>query len=243
MSWRSCGARDRALPEAKPPVRPAAQRAAGAARRRDLVVRLVRFNAGQRGVGGQRRRLRAGEHPARRVYRDARLDGHRMVAAAASHRASASPLVPSRAGGDHPGVGLRAAWAAIIIGAAAGLLCYVAVHLKDMLPLRRLLDVVGVHMVGGAIGVVLTGVFASLAVNAAGEAGRLDSARPPGSAGGRRNRLPVRHDLDHPVGHRPDRGAAGESGGRASRRSISASTPRSPTSGRRSGDRHERATA
>jgi ammonium transporter, Amt family len=28
-----------------------------------------------------------------------------------------------------------------------------------------------VHMVGGAIGVVLTGVFASLAVNAAGEAG------------------------------------------------------------------------
>jgi ammonium transporter, Amt family len=30
---------------------------------------------------------------------------------------------------------------------------------------------VGVHMVGGALGVVLTGVFASLAVNAAGEAG------------------------------------------------------------------------
>jgi Amt family ammonium transporter len=33
------------------------------------------------------------------------------------------------------------------------------------------LDVVGVHMVGGFIGVVLTGVFASLAVNALGVSG------------------------------------------------------------------------
>ena len=61
-------------------------------------------------------------------------------------------------------------WAAIIIGAAAGLLCYGAVHLKDIFHYDDSLDVVGVHMVGGVIGVVLTGVFASLAVNAA-EAG------------------------------------------------------------------------
>jgi Amt family ammonium transporter len=56
-------------------------------------------------------------------------------------------------------------------GAAAGLLCYGAVHLKDVFHYDDSLDVVGVHMVGGAIGVLLTGVFASLAVNAAGEAG------------------------------------------------------------------------
>src|SRR6266568_6806808 len=61
--------------------------------------------------------------------------------------------------------------AAIIIGAAAGLLCYGAVRLKDIFRYDDSLDVVGVHMVGGAIGVLLTGVFASLAVNAAGEAG------------------------------------------------------------------------
>ena len=61
--------------------------------------------------------------------------------------------------------------AAIIIGAAAGLICYGAVHLKDIFHYDDSLDVVGVHMVGGAIGVVLTGVFASLAVNAAGAAG------------------------------------------------------------------------
>jgi ammonium transporter, Amt family len=70
-----------------------------------------------------------------------------------------------------PASGYVQPWAAIIIGAAAGLLCYGAVHLKDIFHYDDSLDVVGVHMVGGAIGVVLTGVFASLAVNAAGEAG------------------------------------------------------------------------
>jgi ammonium transporter, Amt family len=70
-----------------------------------------------------------------------------------------------------PASGYVPPWAAIIIGGAAGLLCYGAVHLKDILHYDDSLDVVGVHMVGGAIGVILTGVFASLAVNAAGEAG------------------------------------------------------------------------
>jgi len=70
-----------------------------------------------------------------------------------------------------PASGFVPPWAAIIIGAAAGVLCYGAVHLKDRFHYDDSLDVVGVHMAGGAIGVVLTGVFASLAVNAAGEAG------------------------------------------------------------------------
>jgi Amt family ammonium transporter len=70
-----------------------------------------------------------------------------------------------------PASGYVQPWAAIIIGAAAGLLCYGAVHLKELFHYDDSLDVVGVHMVGGAIGVLLTGVFASLAVNAAGAAG------------------------------------------------------------------------
>ena len=70
-----------------------------------------------------------------------------------------------------PASGYVQPWAAIVIGAAAGLVCYGAVHLKDIFHYDDSLDVVGVHMVGGALGVVLTGVFASLAVNAAGEAG------------------------------------------------------------------------
>src|ERR1035437_803296 len=70
-----------------------------------------------------------------------------------------------------PASGYVQPWAAIVIGAAAGLVCCGAVHLKDIFHYDDSLDVVGVHMVGGALGVVLTGVFASLAVNAAGEAG------------------------------------------------------------------------
>ncbi len=116
------------------------------------------------------------------------------------------------AGTITPASGYVQPCAAIIIGAAAGLLCYGAVRLKDIFRYDDSLDVVGVHMVGGAIGVLLTGVFASLAVNAAGEAG-VDPPWPPGSAGRRRNRLPVRHDLDHLVGHRPHRRAAGGTGG------------------------------
>jgi Amt family ammonium transporter len=72
-----------------------------------------------------------------------------------------------------PASGYVQPWAAIIIGLAAGTLCYFAVHLKDLLHYDDSLDVVGVHMIGGAIGVVLTGVFSSLAVNAAGEPGGL----------------------------------------------------------------------
>ena len=70
-----------------------------------------------------------------------------------------------------PASGYVPPWAAIIIGVAAGTLCYFAVNLKDLLHYDDSLDVVGVHMIGGMIGVILTGVFASLAVNAAGEAG------------------------------------------------------------------------
>jgi Amt family ammonium transporter len=72
-----------------------------------------------------------------------------------------------------PASGYVQPWAAILIGLAAGLLCYGAVHLKDIFHYDDSLDVVGVHMVGGMVGVILTGVFASLAVNAAGEPGGL----------------------------------------------------------------------
>jgi Amt family ammonium transporter len=70
-----------------------------------------------------------------------------------------------------PASGYVPAWAALAIGAAAGVLCYGAVQLKGRLRYDDVLDVVGVHMVGGFIGVVLTGVFARLAVNAAGANG------------------------------------------------------------------------
>jgi len=73
-----------------------------------------------------------------------------------------------------PASGYVPTWAALIIGAAAGILCYLAVDVKARLRYDDALDVVGVHMVGGFIGVVLTGVFASLAVNALGVQGGVE---------------------------------------------------------------------
>ena len=70
-----------------------------------------------------------------------------------------------------PASGYVPAWASLVIGAAAGLLCYGAVQMKSHFRYDDALDVVGVHMVGGAVGVILTGVFARLAINAAGAAG------------------------------------------------------------------------
>jgi Amt family ammonium transporter len=67
-----------------------------------------------------------------------------------------------------PAAGYVRSWAALVIGAAAGVVCYEAVQLKYRLRYDDALDVVGVHMVAGVIGVLLTGAFASLAVNAAG---------------------------------------------------------------------------
>jgi Amt family ammonium transporter len=60
---------------------------------------------------------------------------------------------------------------ALAIGFAAGLVCFFAVSLKSRLRLDDSLDVVGVHLVGGIVGALLTGVFASLVINPAGAAG------------------------------------------------------------------------
>jgi len=55
--------------------------------------------------------------------------------------------------------------AAVIIGITAGLVCYGAITLKNRLKWDDALDVWGVHGVGGIIGTILLGVFASKAIN------------------------------------------------------------------------------
>jgi Amt family ammonium transporter len=72
-----------------------------------------------------------------------------------------------------PAAGYVQPMAAIAIGLAAGIVCYLAVGLKGHFGYDDSLDVVGVHMVGGILGVMLTGVFASLAINSVGAAGSL----------------------------------------------------------------------
>jgi len=70
-----------------------------------------------------------------------------------------------------PASGFVGPMAALAIGLIAGAVCYLAVQLKRPLNYDDSLDVVGVHGVGGIIGALGTGVFASLAVNAAGANG------------------------------------------------------------------------
>ncbi len=65
-----------------------------------------------------------------------------------------------------PAAGFVEPWAAIIIGFAAGVVCFYAVNLKSRMGYDDSLDVVGVHMVGGIVGALLTGLLASAAVNA-----------------------------------------------------------------------------
>jgi Amt family ammonium transporter len=56
--------------------------------------------------------------------------------------------------------------AAILIGFAAGSICYAAILLRERLKVDDALDVWAVHGVGGTLGIVLTGVFATAAVSA-----------------------------------------------------------------------------
>ncbi len=70
-----------------------------------------------------------------------------------------------------PCAGFVPIWAAPIIGTAAGIVCYLAVQLKNKMKWDDALDVWGVHGIGGVFGTILLGVFASKAVNAAGADG------------------------------------------------------------------------
>ncbi|MBK6966623.1 MAG: ammonium transporter [Bacteroidales bacterium] len=64
-----------------------------------------------------------------------------------------------------PAAGFVPLWAAAVIGIIAGLVCYYAVALKNKLGWDDALDVWGVHGVGGVLGTILLGVFATSAIN------------------------------------------------------------------------------
>ena len=72
-----------------------------------------------------------------------------------------------------PAAGFVSLDAAVIIGISSGLICYMAVSLKNRMGWDDALDVWGVHGVGGCLGTVLLGVFASKAMNPAGADGLL----------------------------------------------------------------------
>jgi len=74
-----------------------------------------------------------------------------------------------------PASGYVTVSASIIIGLGAGVLCFFAVTLiKERFGVDDALDVFAVHGVGGTWGAIATGIFASLAVNAAGADGLIN---------------------------------------------------------------------
>ena len=73
-----------------------------------------------------------------------------------------------------PASGFVGPVASIAIGIIAGVVTYLAFHLRNKyLPVDDTLDVWAAHGVGGATGIILTGVFAEKAVNSAGNDGLL----------------------------------------------------------------------
>ena len=60
-----------------------------------------------------------------------------------------------------PAAGYVSLNAAVVIGISSGVVCYLAVSLKNKMKWDDALDVWGVHGVGGALGTILLGVFAT----------------------------------------------------------------------------------
>ena len=72
-----------------------------------------------------------------------------------------------------PCAGFVPLWASPLIGIAAGIVCYLAVQLKNKMSWDDALDVWGVHGVGGVLGSILLGVFAYKSIDGIGADGLL----------------------------------------------------------------------
>lgn len=70
-----------------------------------------------------------------------------------------------------PASGFVGPMSALVIGLLAGAVCYGGVLAKSRLGYDDSLDVVGIHGVGGVLGALLTGLFASKLINPAGQNG------------------------------------------------------------------------
>ena len=70
-----------------------------------------------------------------------------------------------------PCAGFVNTMSAMAIGAIAGIACFLGLKLKSILKLDDALDVIGVHLIGGLVGSLLLGFFATKGVNALGADG------------------------------------------------------------------------
>ena len=88
-------------------------------------------------------------------------DGHATTLGAASGAIAGLVAIT-------PACGFVTPMGSIIIGLAAGFICALATGLKTKLGYDDALDVVGVHLVGGVLGALMIGLFATKITNSAG---------------------------------------------------------------------------
>ena len=91
-------------------------------------------------------------------------DGHATTLGAASGAVAGLVAIT-------PACGFVSPMGSIAIGFAAGVVCCLAVGLKNKFKFDDALDVVGVHLVGGVLGALLIGLFATKMTNSAGANG------------------------------------------------------------------------
>ena len=112
-----------------------------------------------------------------------------------------------------PAAGFVSPLSALFIGIVAALLCYTALNAKTRFGYDDSLDAFGVHGVGGTAGTIMAGVFASVAINAAGANGLLfgnaRTACDPGGSGPAGRSLFLRGQHGPVQGARMDHGGAG----------------------------------
>ena len=70
-----------------------------------------------------------------------------------------------------PGSGFVTASSAVFIGLLGGTVCFLGVRIKDRFGFDDSLDAFGVHGIGGIVGALLTGIFATKLINPAGADG------------------------------------------------------------------------
>ena len=107
-----------------------------------------------------------------------------------------------------PSCGTVSPLGSLVVGLVAGAVCAWAVGLKYKFDYDDSLDVVGVHFVGGVVGMLLIGLLATqtnvenLGFGSAGlfYGGGLEPARQAGRGGGRRHGLRVRRHVRHRLG-------------------------------------------
>ena len=104
-----------------------------------------------------------------------------------------------------PSCGTVSPLGSLVVGLVAGMVCAWAIGIKYRLGYDDSLDVVGVHFVGGVVGMLLIGFLATegnvanLGFGSAGlfYGGGLDAAGQAGRGGGRRDGLRVRRHVGH----------------------------------------------